>query len=151
MSMIKVRHVGFTGTRQGMSEHQKRALRMAMEAATLDGIENCLHHGDCKGADAEAHAIAVDLGWDIVIHPPVKRIMRAYCGDGAIILPPMNYLERDQEIVRTSNFIFAAPKSDTEERRSGTWYTVRYARKMGKRVILLTRNEEGIVVDTAVA
>jgi hypothetical protein len=149
MTMLKVRHVGFTGTRQGMSDHQKRMLRKAMEAAYVDGIENCLHHGDCKGADAEAHAIAVELGWDIIIHPPVKRIMRAYCGDGAIILPPMDYLARDEEIVRVSNFIFAAPKSDTEERRSGTWYTVRHARKLGKRVILLSREVEGLNVDLA--
>lgn len=145
--MLKVRHVGFTGTQGGMSEHQKRTLRMAMEAANTTGIENVLHHGDCKGADEEAHAIAVDLGWDIIIHPPIKRIKRAYCGDGAIILPPMDYLDRNHEIVRNSNFIFAAPKSDTEERRSGTWYTVRYARKMGKRVILLSRDEEGVRVD----
>jgi hypothetical protein len=147
MTMLKVRHVGFTGTRQGMSDHQKKTLRKAMLAANMDGIENCLHHGDCKGADAEAHAIAVELGWDIIIHPPVKRIMRAYCGDGAIILPPLDYLARDEEIVRVSGFIFAAPKSDTEERRSGTWYTVRHARKLGKRVILLSREVEGLSVD----
>ena len=144
--MNKVRHVGFTGTRQGMSDHQKETLRRAMEAATMDGIENILHHGDCKGADAEAHAIAVDLGWDIIIHPPIKRIMRAYCGDGAIILPPMNYLDRDREIARVSNFIFAAPKSDTEESRSGTWYTVRYARSIGKRVILIKREDQVVRV-----
>lgn len=146
--MLKVRHVGFTGTREGMSDYQKAVLKRSMAAAACDGIENCLHHGDCKGADAEAHAIAVELGWDIIIHPPVKRIMRAYCGDGAIILPPMDYLARDQEIVRNSNFMFAAPKSDKEEKRSGTWYTVRYARKMGKRVILLNRNEDTETTET---
>lgn len=139
---MNVRHIGFTGTRQGMSDHQKATLRLVMTAASLEGTKNILHHGDCKGADAEAHAIAVELGWDIVIHPPVKRIMRAYCGDGAIVLPPMGYLDRDREIVRVSNFMFAAPKSDTEERRSGTWFTVRHARKMGKRVILFNREEQ---------
>jgi predicted Rossmann fold nucleotide-binding protein DprA/Smf involved in DNA uptake len=142
MSTLKVRHVGFTGTREGMSDYQKAVLKRSMAAAHCDGIENILHHGDCKGADAEAHAIAVELGWDIIIHPPTRRIMRAYCGDGAIILLPMDYLERDQAIVNASRFMFAAPKSDKEERRSGTWYTVRYARKMGKRVILLNRNED---------
>lgn len=149
MTMLKVRHVGFTGTRQGMNDYQKAALRKAMEAATLDGIENILHHGDCKGADAEAHAIAVDLGWDIIIHPPTRRVMRAYCGDGAIILPPLDYLPRDEAIVNASRFIFAAPKSNEEEKRSGTWYTVRYARKMGKRVILLNREVEGITVEAS--
>lgn len=145
--MNKVRHVGFTGTRKGMSDFQKAALRKAMEAATVDGIENVLHHGDCLGADAEAHDIAVELGWDIIIHPPVSDYMRAYKDDGAIILSPLEYLDRDRAIVNASNFIFAAPKSDKEELRSGTWYTVRYARKNNKRVILLNRNEDGITLD----
>lgn len=142
MSELKVRHVGFTGTRQGMSSYQKAVLKRSMAAASSTDTTNILHHGDCKGADAEAHAIAIELGWKVIIHPPIKRIMRAYCDDGAVVLPPMDYLARDEEIVRVSNFMFAAPKSNKEERRSGTWYTVRYARKMGKRVILLNRDEE---------
>lgn len=147
MSQLKVRHVGFTGTREGMTEFQKRALRKAMESATVDGIENVLHHGDCIGADAEAHDIAVDLGWDITIHPPTDQRYRAFKDDGAIILPQKDYVSRDHDIVEASRFIFAAPKKDQEELRSGTWLTVRYARKTKKRVIRLIRNEEGIVIE----
>lgn len=145
--MNKIRHVGFTGTREGMTEYQKAALRMAMLAAGLDNVTNILHHGDCVGADAEAHDIAVELGWGIVIHPPIDERYRAFKDDGATILPQKDYVPRDHDIVEATRFIFAAPKKDQEERRSGTWLTVRYARKTGKRIILLKRNEQGIVVD----
>ena len=133
------RHIGFTGTREGMSEHQKETLRQILTAATLDGDAVVLHHGDCKGADADAHEIALAVGCGVVIHPPVKRIMRAYCQGAYHTLPPEDYLERDRCIVDCTIGLIGAPKSDKEERRSGTWYTIRYARKINKRVILLAR------------
>ena len=45
--------IGFTGTRQGMTAEQKSALRNL-----LDGGAGDFHHGDCIGADSEAHGIA---------------------------------------------------------------------------------------------
>lgn len=138
---MRERHIGFTGTREGMSDFQKRTFETVMYAAVLQGDVVVLHHGDCKGADAEAHDIALKLGCGIIIHPPVKRIMRAYCQGANEIMPPEDYLERDQCIVNSCIGMIAAPKSDKEELRSGTWYTIRYARKMNKRVILLPRQE----------
>ena len=139
--MIVERHIGFTGTREGMTEHQKETLRMVLTAAALQGDPVIIHHGDCKGADAEAHEIALAVGCEVIIHPPRKRIMRAYCQGAREILPPEDYLERDRCIVDSCIGMIAAPKSDKEEKRSGTWYTVRYARKMNKSVILLARNQ----------
>ena len=134
------RHIGFTGTREGMSEHQKSTLKAILTAAVCANDDPVvLHHGDCKGADAEAHEIALAVGCEVIIHPPVKRIMRAYCQGAREILPPEEYLERDRCIVDATIGMIAAPKSNKEELRSGTWYTVRYARKMNKRVILLSR------------
>jgi predicted Rossmann fold nucleotide-binding protein DprA/Smf involved in DNA uptake len=136
---MTVRHIGFTGTRQGMSEFQKQTFETVLTAAVLQGDPVYLHHGDCKGADAEAHDIALRVGCHVIIHPPVKRIMRAYCQGADMILEPEEYLERDRCIVDATIGLIAAPKSNEEEKRSGTWYTVRYARKMNKRVILLPR------------
>jgi hypothetical protein len=145
------RHIGFTGTREGMSEHQKETLSRILTAFLVQGSVQddviVFHHGDCKGADAEAHEIVCQLREimkdvptpRIIIHPPVKRIMRAYCQGADEILPPKDYLERDRAIVDSCIGIFAAPKTDKEERRSGTWYTVRYARKTNKRVVVLAR------------
>ena len=136
---MRERHIGFTGTREGMSEHQKETLRMVLTAAVLQGDAVYFHHGDCKGADAEAHDIALAVGCEVIIHPPRKRIMRAYCQGAREVLPPQEYLERDRCIVDSTIGLIGAPKSNKEEQRSGTWYTIRYARKMNKRVILLER------------
>jgi len=147
--MLKVRHVGFTGTREGMSEHQKEMLSRILTAALVQGDPIFFHHGDCKGADAEAHEIMCQLRENvknipapkIVIHPPVKRVMRAYCQGADEILPPQDYLDRDRAIVDCCIGMIAAPKTNKEELRSGTWYTVRYARKTSKPVFILNRNE----------
>jgi hypothetical protein len=34
----------------------------------------------------------------------------------------------------------ACPRTDQEQRRSGTWATVRYARKVGKPVLIIGRD-----------
>jgi len=50
---------------------------------------------------------------------------------------PKPYLERNHNIVDESELLIACPKSKEEELRSGTWATVRYARKKGVRIILI--------------
>lgn len=139
--MIIPRHIGFTGTQIGMSEHQKKMLRQILTAAVLQGDPVYFHHGDCKGADAEAHDIALGTGCRIIIHPPIRRIKRAYCQHADEWRTPKEYLDRNHDIVDVSIGMIAAPKSNQEELRSGTWATIRYARKMNKRVILLARQE----------
>jgi predicted Rossmann fold nucleotide-binding protein DprA/Smf involved in DNA uptake len=49
------------------------------------------------------------------------------------------YLDRNKDIVRVSIGLIAAPKTNKEEQRSGTWSTVRYATKTGKPLIILPR------------
>ena len=54
--------VGFTGTRQGMTDDQKCALRKLLSEIARNGSFPLLfHHGDCVGSDEEAHEIAVGL------------------------------------------------------------------------------------------
>jgi hypothetical protein len=138
--VIISRHIGFTGTQAGMSEHQKETLRRILTAAVLSsGDPVMFHHGDCTGADAEAHEIALSVECGIIIHPPMRRIKRAYCQGANEIHPPKEYILRNHDIVDASIGLIAAPKSNQEELRSGTWATIRYARKMNKRVILLAR------------
>ena len=104
------------------------------------------HHGDCFGADAQAHryALLCDPTVKIVIHPPVDPRKRAYCS-GALLLEEKPYLVRNKEIVGMSDVILAAPK-DLEELRSGTWSTIRYAAKKLKPVLIVYPDGGGLWV-----
>jgi len=95
------------------------------------------HHGDCIGADAQAHDIAVSLGCKVIIHPPDNARQRAF-KSGAHIRAPKPYLVRNKHIVRETELLIAMPSEFSEQHRSGTWSTVRYARRVGRavRVIL---------------
>lgn len=128
--------LGFTGTQVGMSERQKAQLVAVLVRYNISEF----HHGDCIGADAEADAIARAHGIPITIHPPIIPSKRAYCGKpGDGLWLPKQYLERNHDIVDATDFLVAAPRTDEEELRSGTWATVRYARKRGKKVEVFRR------------
>lgn len=98
--------------------------------------ETAVHHGDCVGADAEFHDIAWGMCF-IIVHPPIEDMYRAFCIAPDKTLEPRPYLARNKDIVNQSDILIAAPNTLVEEWRSGTWSTVRYARKMGKPVIIL--------------
>ena len=130
--------VGFTGTRSGMSRHQFRSFRSALKRMQKKGITN-LHHGDCLGADVQAHKLAHSLGIPIVIHPPVNGTNRAYCRGAKKVLEEKEYLERNHDIVDACDVLFVAPFTNTEQMRSGTWAAFRYAMKVDCEIIKLKR------------
>lgn len=131
--------VGFTGTRDGMTSEQHRAFIRWVKAA---GVTE-LHHGCCIGADVDASEVATsapDLGFRkprIVAHPPTNRAKVSLTEEQMAdeIRPRADYLTRNRNIVDACDVLLACPKGP-EERRSGTWSTVRYARKQGKRVVI---------------
>ena len=127
--------VGFTGTRRGMSLRQ-----LAEATRIINDIATEVRHGDCVGADEQVHIIAVKAGVRRVVHPPSDSKNRAWCGgfDGSIVMPAKPYLERNRDIVDACDMLVAAPYGP-EKVRSGTWATVRYARKVGKAVLVLKR------------
>jgi hypothetical protein len=128
--------IGFTGTQIGMSQHQKE--QFVLKLLELDPIE--FHHGDCIGADAEAHDIVREFLPNVIIHihPPIISSKRAH-KSGDIIHNEAGYLERNHYIVDDTDCLIGTPKTDTEELRSGTWATIRYARKMNKLNFILER------------
>jgi hypothetical protein len=130
-------HIGFTGTKIGMSLRQKELL-YHMLLLKMKGV--CyFHHGDCIGADDEAANIAWELGHTVVGHPPIDASRRAHNAHTEIWREPQEYLTRNRSIVDESSLLVATPRSDKRVWRSGTWTTVRYAEKKGTEVIILSR------------
>lgn len=119
--------IGFTGTRNGMTPAQVSAVRKLLDQVEVDFWA---HHGDCVGSDSQFHRLARDTRRCIGVHghPPVNTFFRAYCQVDRED-PPSEYLARDRVIVANTIWLIATPAQDVEIRRSGTWATVREARR----------------------
>lgn len=132
--------VGFTGTRNGMTEAQIHTVTNLVKA--LEPTE--FHHGDCIGADADAHSIVRRAfpSCPIHIHPPENTVYQAQCsqtepGQSITVYPPKPYLERDHDIVDATVVMIATPAGEREEQRSGTWTTIRYGLRTNKPVFIV--------------
>src|SRR6185503_5652423 len=91
--------LGFTGTQHGMTLAQQRDFREYVSKFEV----TTFHHGDCVGADAEAHDIVRSV-WPhckIVVHPPEKEDLRAFKqGEMVVVLAKKPYLVRNKDIVK---------------------------------------------------
>jgi hypothetical protein len=115
-----------------MTGEQMGALKVVL--ASLG--QAVLHHGDAIGADADAHDVAVTLGWMAVIHPPINEGWRAR-KEAAEERSPKPYLVCNRDIVEETELLIAVPAKATEHLRSGTWSTVRYARCLGRPISII--------------
>lgn len=137
--------IGFTGTRHGMTDVQLQAFDEWL-CSQPDVSE--FHHGDCVGADDEAandiHEIAhgEDPGPPIkvVCHPPVDESHRANNSHYDEVLPPLTHFARNRAIVDGTDILVACPGSMEEQQFGGTWYTIRYARKKDKPIVIVWPN-----------
>lgn len=120
--------LGFTGTQQGMNVTQQHKVETIL---TFNGCCE-VHHGDCIGADAQFHLLALHLGHSIILHPSNITSRRAYSTGETTHLSPKPPLVRNHDIVDAVDIMIAAPKESHEVLRSGTWATIRYCRKVGK-------------------
>ena len=127
--------LGFTGTRHGMTDAQGQALETLL--ASFTNVQG-FHHGDCRGADAQAHALARTHGWAITLHPPIMSGCRAFCPGSTTTRAALHFLDRNHAIVRAADILIATPATVKEEERgSGTWATVRFARKQHKPIYII--------------
>ncbi len=140
--------VGFTGTRDGMTDQQRRSfIAWAKGCGATE-----FHHGCCLGADEDAFDVftsADDLGFSrprTVAHPPKNRAM--ICSLAEMLSDekkePLEYLTRNRLIVLACDVLAACPKGMAEELRSGTWSTIRFARSQGTPVVMFWPNGECI-------
>lgn len=129
--------IGFTGTQKGLTKNQEKNLREFL--SLLREKYSDFHHGDCIGADQEAHSLAKKLSYNIILHPPTNDSKRAFC-NAHQVMEARSYMERNLKIVESCEILLATPKGMSEEIRSGTWSTVRKARKLGKKIVIFFPN-----------
>lgn len=118
--------LGFTGTQHGMTKRQSIAVFDEVDELHPDEVD----HGMCVGSDAQLHEMVRGYSplIEITGHPPTNTSKMAECDCDRLWLPKP-YLERNHDIVDVTDRMIAAPHGMAEEQRSGTWSTIRYARK----------------------
>ena len=132
--------IGFTGTRFGMTGAQKGSLRGLLRSFQMDSWDFKIHHGDCVGADDEFVDIACEVYRclvHVVCHPPVDVAHRAYNTHVNETLPPLTHFARNRAIVDAVELLIACPREMSEQKTGGTWYTVTYARKRKRGLIII--------------
>ncbi len=138
MDQFRLAVAWLTGSRHGITSFQREnLLRVLAELCPAR-----LHHGDCTGADAEAHCLCRGLGIPVTVHPPLSPRFRAFCDPGpdGEMRNPAPYLARNRAIVHWSSFLIALPSGSRPENGtagSGTWTTVRYAEEAGTWAVIL--------------
>lgn len=142
-------HIGFTGTRHGMSALQEARV-LYVVSSLWAGAGFVAHHGDCVGADAELHRIARRYpNTRVVIHPgPIGELSAGCFGDER--RDPLPHMRRNRVIVNESQIMIAAPYEDEPQPRGGTWATIGMARKAlerGQLRDLLVVGREGQLLD----
>lgn len=121
--------VGFTGTRDGMTDIQARKVGELIKGA----VE--FHHGDCIGADEQVHMFAIRNGVSVILHPPRDKSRRAFCRGADVTVDVQDYIDRNHDIVDMSEILVAAPSGpEAAQPRSGTWATVQYALRKARQV-----------------
>lgn len=133
--------IGITGTRFKPTKKQSVSLvELLKEYLPVE-----FHHGCCKGVDTIASKIVKKLNENTVIvgHPPdINRNVGNYVS--TYNKPELEYMARNKNIVKSSDIVIALPRTEYEEVRSGTWYTIRYARSKNKKLIVV--NPDGKLV-----
>ncbi len=127
--------IGFTGTQDGITPPQFDLLVEVLQE--LHEVTEA-HHGDCFGADYQ-FSVIIDCIFGtgkITIHPPTNNKKRAFCR-ADVLEKPFPYLVRNHHIVDATDILIACPKGPERKRGSGTWATIRYARKQKGVLVIL--------------
>jgi hypothetical protein len=129
---MKAIKIGFTCNRKGLTPIQEEEIKLI-----LDKYDNIIvSHGDCIGADTDFHNLCMNyknthINKNITIHifPPNNPKLRAF-NIGDLLMKEEPYLKRNLNIIKNCSILIACPiDKNREDLRSGTWSTVRKARK----------------------
>lgn len=133
-------NVGFTGTRLGMSDYQKKSL----EAFLLSNEVEQFHHGSCVGADVQAAKICRDCRPHtfIVAHPGFSMSdandkSTEVSGVDSWTMPILAYFARNRLIVDSTDVLVACPYTRIRGVKGGTWYTIKYAKNVKRKTLII--------------
>ena len=132
--------IGFSGTRHGMTQPQFRTILRLLQ----DWKPSEVHHGGCVGADIE-FAKMCDKHVPrphIVCRPGMSARdgnsdLRATDDPSDQIFDTLTHFHRNRAIVDSCAVLIAAPFGFVHQASGGTWYTIDYARKHKKHVIIV--------------
>jgi len=135
--------LGFTGTRRGMTAAQRATLADCVSVLPARAV-----HGGAVGADEEFDAFLVRAGMvaqDVDVYPASVDRWVKWVDAGRTVYAVRPPLARNRFIVRDCDYLIAAPATAEEVRRSGTWATIRYARRpIARRPIVILLPEGGV-------
>ena len=130
--------IGITGSRGGMTLLQLETFLNVIEEMDIEEV----HQGCCNGVDEMATIACKDRNITVIGHPPTndKELSELAVEKSSAVRKQAEYLERNRNIVDSVDLLIAIPNTDKEQVRSGTWSTVRYARKRSKKIIIIYPN-----------
>ena len=139
MTVATYERVGVTASRHGLTAEQHRALAKNLRLLRNERGAQFFHHGDCVGGDYEGACLARGMGYRIIGHPPINDELRAFV-ESDENRKPAGYLTRDRALVDEVDLLLGCPNT-TElppgPTISGSWYTIKYARRVGTRVAVI--------------
>jgi hypothetical protein len=116
---------------------------MAEATALVKTGRLVVHHGMCIGVDAEAHQLILrlrkdeKLKIDIIGHPSDMHTTTAKLTGFTKVCQPKPPLDRNHDVVENSDILLAFPFEKEDVLRSGTWATVRYAKRCRVPILLV--------------
>lgn len=136
--------IGFTGTRNGMTDEQYKAVvKIVTDLVCLSDEPVVCLHGDCIGADADFNKIVLDVSDPYLqtqTRPCTYENMRAFC-EAKQIEEPKPPMQRNRDIVADSDVMIACPPNYVKIKKgSGTWATVGFTKKAKKPLYIVLPN-----------
>ena len=122
--------VGFTGTRNGMTDIQKEKVDGILQILLIKYPKLIALHGDCVGADDDFHKICRLLEIPIEIRPCDLVHYRAFCEKASVTYKAEKPMKRNRAIVAQADVMIACPPNfERIKRGSGTWATISFSKK----------------------
>ena len=139
--------LGFTGSRNGMTQSQRETfLRLLHEKSPSVFV-----HGDCVGADEQAHKIVEDNlpTVNVVVAPSLNATLRAWCKPRTgVLCEARASVDRNRAIAIMCDELIAVPRKRLVPDggfipQSGTQQTIEFAQDNGRPVTII--NEDGSI------